>query len=165
MENEILKIGNELLKAIAEPMIAFDESLIILANKMYTMIKTYQGVGLAAPQIGISKRLIVYGSENNKRYPNTGDIPFNALVNPVILSYSPEQEEFFEGCLSTPNIRGSVKRSISIAGYAQDLTGKIVTFEEKGFLARIIQHEVDHLNGISFLQRINDNSRIVYSSN
>lgn len=162
---EILRIGNEQLKTIASPVLEFDENLIHLVNKMYTLLKKYQGVGLAAPQLGIAKRILVYGVENNKRYPDAANIPLNALINPIILEYSSQQDELFEGCLSVPNIRGPVQRSVTISGYAQDLTGKIVPFQHDGFLARIIQHELDHLNGIIFLQRIQDNSRIIYSKN
>lgn len=163
MENEILKIGDQLLTRIAVPVIHFDENLLVLVNKMYSLMQKYHGVGLAAPQIGISQRILVYGTTSKLQQPNTHDIPCNVLINPVILQYSNEQEELFEGCLSVPNLRGSVNRSISIAGYAQDLAGKIVMFEEQGLLARIIQHEIDHLNGILFLQRMHDLSKIVYS--
>ena len=163
MENEILKIGEDLLKVIALPVVNFDENLLLLVNKMYSLMQKYYGVGLAAPQIGISQRILVYGTTSNVGYPNTPDIPCNVLINPVILQYSNKQEELLEGCLSVPNIRGPVNRSISIAGYAQDLTGKIIIFEEQGFLARIIQHEIDHLNGISFLQRIHDFSKVVFA--
>jgi peptide deformylase len=162
---EILRIGDEQLKTIASPVLEFDENLIHLVNKMYNLLKKYQGVGLAAPQLGIAKRILVYGVENNKRYPDAPNIPLNALINPIVLEYSSQQDELFEGCLSVPNIRGPVQRSVTISGYAQDLTGKIVPFQHDGFLARIIQHELDHLNGIIFLQRIQDNSRIVYSKN
>jgi peptide deformylase len=165
MENEILKIGEPLLKTIATPVIEFNDHLKVLVNNLYTLLTKYQGAGLAASQLGITKRVLVYGLENNPRYPGIAKIPFNTLINPVILHYSEEQEEFFEGCLSIPNIRGPVLRSSSIAGYAQDLTGTIVPFESSGFLSRIIQHEVDHLNGIMFLQRVKDNSRIIYTNN
>jgi peptide deformylase len=165
METETLKLGDKKLKEIAQPVIDFNKELVALIDQMYFLLKKYHGVGLAAPQIGISKRIIVYGLENNSRYPNIENVPFNALINPVILYYSEKQDEFFEGCLSIPNVRGPVERSTYITGYAQDQSGNIINFQEGDFIARIIQHEVDHLNGINFLQRIKDNSRIIYSAN
>lgn len=154
---EIILAGNPILKKISDPIEDFSDPLLEqLIIDLFDNMKAHQGAGLAAPQIGISKRVIVYGFTHNPRYPKEKPIPDTVLINPEIIEFSPETEEYYEGCLSLTNLRGLVARSKSIVYKARLPSGKAIKKEACGFEARIIQHEIDHLDGILFPSRMKD---------
>lgn len=159
----IVKIGDPLLKQKAKEISQFStKELNEFIEYLFFNMKSYNGVGLAAPQIGESKRIIVYGFDHNPRYPNEKPVPITVLINPEILSFSEGTEDYYEGCLSVPNIRGLVSRSASIRYRAYTMDGETIEKEAKGFEARIIQHEVDHLDGIVFPMKMTDISSLMY---
>ena len=160
----IIKIGDHLLKQRASPITDFGSNeLSQLIDQLFSHMRHYNGVGIAAPQIGISKHIFVYGFEKNSRYPDQQPVPENALLNTEILFYSEETIEIYEGCLSVPNIRGLVPRFSTIKYRANTPTGEVIEKTASGFEARIIQHEVDHLEGKVFPMRMKDISTLLYS--
>jgi peptide deformylase len=147
MSYNLVYYGNETLAAVAEPVDNIDGTIASLIDDMFKIMHREIGIGLAAPQIDLGKRVIVV---------DTGEGPGTkmALVNPVIKEKSESTEPFDEGCLSLPGINADVTRpsSILISGFNRD--GKEVEFEADGLIARVLQHEVDHLDGIVFVDRI-----------
>lgn len=153
----VIKMGEPCLASKAKPVIDFesDELQTNVANMIDTM-RSYHGVGLAAPQIALSKQIIVLEVADNVRYPQAQAIELDILINPEILELSEQQEAGWEGCLSLPGMRGRVTRSVSITYQALNLAGEPVKKTVSGFHARIIQHEIDHLNGILYPQRLDN---------
>lgn len=133
--------GYEVLKAIAEPISSVDTSIHDLINEMADIMYCAHGVGLAAPQVARSLRLLVYDSGDGLK----------ALINPEIFKSKGEQYEPEEGCLSIPGLRGVVKRAKEISVKALDSEGRPIRFRAIDFEARVIQHEIDHLNGVLFI--------------
>lgn len=156
----ILKMGNPKLFATAENVInpQSEEIKIILQNMLDTM-QYFHGVGIAAPQIGISKRIIIYSVNNNPRYPEATPIPLTVLINPEFVVVGEDKILGWEGCLSVPNLRGEVERYHTIRATGLNEHGQPVDKIVSAFESRIIQHECDHLNGTLFLTRISDFSR------
>ena len=155
--------GNESLKKASEPVTVFDRELVELAEYMIRAMHVLNGIGLAAVQIGVHKRLIVIDVPQSSmgNPPTPGEIQLLpqmplALVNPEIIGFGEETEPYDEGCLSVPEIYASVIRPRLIKVRAQDLTGASFDFECGGLLARCIQHEVDHLDGKVFVDRVSD---------
>lgn len=132
-----------------------NELATLLKDMHDTMIKE-QGVGIAAPQIGVYKRVIMFGFKENKRYPKEEAVPFTILINPSYEPLSDEKEEEWEGCLSVPGLRGLVSRYKKIRYTGYDPEGNVITREADGFHARVVQHECDHINGFLYPQRMND---------
>lgn len=122
----------------------------------------YHGVGLAAPQVHAPLRVAVIEIASNPRYPEAPSHPLTVLINPKILSLSTEMEEEFEGCLSLPDLRGRLPRAVKIVIEAADEKGETRKITAAGFLARAIQHEIDHLDGKVFLDRMTDFSSLAY---
>lgn len=163
---KLLKIGHPILKTQSLPIVDFNAvRLDELIKELSLTMKERGGVGIAAPQIGELKRVFIYEVDANPRYPNQAPIPYTVIINPEIINYSADEDDFYEGCLSVPNLRGLVPRSTEIKIRAQNLNGSTYEKKVKGFEARIIQHETDHLNGILFLSRVRDISSLVYSEN
>ncbi len=133
-----------------------------LVDDMIETMHEYHGVGLAAPQVHESKRLLVVEVKPNPRYPEVGVVPLTVLFNVHINDFSKETEEDWEGCLSIPGLRGIVPRATAIELQALDRNGKEVSFKASGFFARVLQHEVDHLDGILFPERIRDLSTLAF---
>ncbi len=134
-----------------------------LIDDMAETMRDSDGVGLAAPQVNVPKRIILVEVRSmNPRYPDRAEIPLVALINPQIAPLSDETESGWEGCLSIPDLRGVVPRFRRISVRALDRHGKPVEFEAEDFFARVIQHEVDHLNGIVFLDRMKDFSTLTH---
>ncbi|MBN9288905.1 MAG: peptide deformylase [Gammaproteobacteria bacterium 39-13] len=129
-----------------------------LIEELFATMQARQGVGLAAPQINVPLRVLVYGFEMNARYPDQAPVPRTLMVNPKIIHASEEKVYLYEGCLSLPEIRGLVPRHEWIEVEAQDKQGKIFQNRYQGFEARIIQHEIDHLEGKLYPERM-DNMR------
>jgi peptide deformylase len=153
----VLKMGDPLLRQIASPVprLATPELHALVADMDDTM-RAQNGAGIAAPQIGVSLRVVIFELKDNPRYPHITAVPYTVLVNPSVTPLGPEQEEGWEGCLSVPGLRGLVPRyrRVRYQGFAPDGTPIDRTVE--GFHARVVQHEVDHLDGILFPQRIRD---------
>ena len=125
-----------------------------LAAAMYATMSERNGVGIAAPQVYVSKRVIIVASRANPRYPNAPDMNAVVMINPEILEFSQATTLGEEGCLSVPNERGQVQRAQSIKVLYHTLTGEVMESTFEGFPARIVQHEIDHLNGILFVDRL-----------
>jgi peptide deformylase len=123
------------------------------------MIETMEaanGAGLAAVQIGVSQRVVIFGVERNPRYPDAEAVAFTVLVNPEIVALDSERETGWEGCLSVPGMRGLVPRFSRIRYRGRDEAGRAIDRTASGFHARVVQHECDHLDGILYPQRIED---------
>ena len=128
--------------------------LMQLASAMIATMLERSGVGIAAPQVYISKRVIIVASRPNLRYPDAPEMDAVVMVNPEILEFSQATTLGEEGCLSVPNERGQVQRAQSIKVLYHTLTGEVMESTFEGFPARIVQHEIDHLNGILFADRL-----------
>ena len=131
-------------------------------DDMVDTMREYEGVGLAAPQVHVSKQVAVIEVADNRRYPDEGPIPLTVLVNPKLLSASKRQLEDWEGCLSVNEFRGKVPRAESLEVEAYNRKGERVRFQAHGFFARVIQHECDHLVGKVFLDRMPNLSTLTH---
>jgi len=155
----ILKMGEPLLLQtaiqVSPEAIASSEIQEIIQDLLDTM-KDANGAGLAAPQIGISLQIVVFGFEKNVRYPNEAPIPQTILINPIITPLSTELESGWEGCLSVPGLRGLVPRFQNIRYQGLDNHGHLVDRTVSGFHARVVQHECDHLFGKLYPMQIGD---------
>ena len=154
----IAQRGEAILKLQAAPVAQSEfnsEWLLQLAAALQTTMLERHGVGIAAPQVYISKRIIIVASRPNPRYPDAPEMDAVVMVNPEILELSPNTCLGEEGCLSVPNERGEVERAYSIRVRYQSLYGEVIETAFEGFPARIVQHEVDHLNGVLFVERLN----------
>jgi peptide deformylase len=157
MIRPVLRMGNPLLLERSLPVERFGTSeLAELLQDMRDTMAHLNGAGLAAPQIGVRLRLVIFGVASNPRYPGIEPVPDTVLINPVLTPLSDEEEEGWEGCLSVPGMRGWVPRvrRLRYAGY--DESGKFFERSVEGFHARVVQHEVDHLDGILYPRRIRD---------
>jgi peptide deformylase len=153
----VLKMGNPLLLQVARPVTAFDTAeLDQLIADMFDTMAAESGAGLAAPQIGVSQRVVIFGVARNLRYPDAEEVPTTVLINPVIEPLGPEVEEDWEGCLSVPGLRGRVPRHARVRYSGFDQRGQPIEREVSGFHARVVQHECDHLDGILYPRRIRD---------
>ena len=157
MIREILKMGDPRLLRVARPVddVQGPELREIIAD-MYETMAAADGVGLAAPQIGVDLRLMIFGFEANPRYPEEKPVPVTTLINPWIEVLTDEKEDGWEGCLSVPGMRGLVPRATHIryGGTLDD--GTSIERDARSFHARLFQHEFDHLNGVLYPQRIQD---------
>lgn len=156
MIRDIMRMGEAVLLRVADPVDQFGGEIRDLAGDMFETMDTAGGVGLAAPQIALSRRAIVFGFDSSERYPDAPAVPRTALVNPVIEPLSEEIEDGWEGCLSIPGLRAMIPRWKYIRYSGYDIHGKRIEREAEGFHARVVQHEVDHLNGILYPSRIRD---------
>ena len=147
---EILKLGNPVLRSRCAPIEMFDDALSTLAEDMLETMRDAPGVGLAAPQVGRPIRLFVF---------DDGDGSSGAVCNPVIVWRSEETNEAEEGCLSIPGTYFPVVRATTVRVEAADRKGVPVSLDAEGFLARIFQHEIDHLDGIMFIDRLSPELR------
>ena len=127
-----------------------------LIRDMQDTMASLEGAGLAAPQIGVSLQVVIFGVKKNKRYPNAEEVPFTVLINPKITPLTKELEEDWEGCLSVPGMRGMVPRFTSLRYQGLDQQGNTIDRSVDGFHARVVQHECDHLLGILYPMRITD---------
>lgn len=142
-DDPIVKYGDPVLRAVCSPVDEVGEEMPEFVERMAEIMHEAKGVGLAAPQLGISKRIIVY---------DVGE-GLVAMINPKIVRQSGEQIEPAEGCLSIPGLRGVVKRASDVTVKALDQHGKPMRLKAEGYEARVIQHEVDHLDGVLFIDR------------
>jgi peptide deformylase len=162
---ETLKMGHPLLNQVARPVEHFNtQELDALIQDMLDTMAALNGAGLAAPQIGVSLRVVIFGVEANPRYPEVEAVPMTVLINPQITVLDQRQEEAWEGCLSVPGMRGLVPRYVRIRYQGFDQYGKPIDREATDFHARVVQHEVDHLDGILYPRRISDLRNFGYES-
>ena len=153
----VLKMGNPALYERSEVIDAFDTpELHGLIQDMKDTMAHLNGAGLAAPQIGVLKRVVIFGFETNQRYPQAGSVPFTVLINPTITHLDESMEEGIEGCLSVPGLSGSVPRYVNIRYTGYDEYGEAIDRTVSDFHARVVQHECDHLDGVLYPSRIND---------
>ncbi len=152
----VLKMGEPLLAAVAAPVERFDAELASLVADMNDTMRALNGAGLAAPQIGVSLRVVVFEVTVNPRYAHVSPVPYTVLVNPELTPLGHEQEEGWEGCLSVPGLRGLVPRFRRLRYRGFDAQAAPIDRTVEGFHARVVQHEVDHLDGILYPQRIRD---------
>lgn len=153
----VLKMGEPLLWQVAQPVRDFsDPSLKMLVADMFDTMAALNGAGLAAPQIGDSRRVVIFGVQANPRYPEAETVPTTVLINPEITILAPETDDGWEGCLSVPGLRGVVSRYTHLHYRGTDVDGRLFEREARGFHARVVQHECDHLDGILYPMRIRD---------
>ncbi|WP_366141853.1 peptide deformylase [Propionivibrio sp.] len=153
-------MGDPRLFELARPVGAFNtpELHALIADMEETMHRL-DGAGLAAPQIGVGLRVVIFGFDDNSRYPDADSIPYTVLINPVLTPLSEVVEEDWEGCLSLPGLRGSVPRWRHLHYVGFDPLGQPIERSVEGFHARVVQHECDHLDGILYPMRIKDFTR------
>ena len=162
---EILKMGDPRLLRQAQPVTAFDTpELRALVVDLTDTMRAANGAGLAAPQIGVDRQVVLFGFDRNLRYPDAPPVPRTVLVNPVITPLGDTMEEGWEGCLSVPGLRGVVPRWARIRYQGFDAEGRPIDREAEGFHARVVQHECDHLFGTLFPMRVRDFSRFGFTS-
>ena len=154
---KVIKMGHPLLLQTAKNVEHFNTpELHNLLIDMKDTMSDLNGAGLAAPQIAVSLRIVIFGVNANARYPDAEPVPETILINPEISILDEEKEPDWEGCLSIPHMRGLVPRYKSIKYRGYDENGVIIERVASGFHARVVQHEVDHLDGILYPQRIED---------
>jgi peptide deformylase len=152
----VLRMGEPLLRAVAAPVTRFDEELASLVADMDDTMRASSGAGIAAPQIGVGLRVVIFELKDNARYPHLTPVPYTVLVNPQLTPLGTEEDEGWEGCLSVPGMRGLVPRLRRLRYRGFDAQGSPIDRTVEGFHARVVQHEVDHLDGILFPQRVRD---------
>jgi peptide deformylase len=157
MIRPVLKMGDPLLLEVARPVEKFDTpELRALLVDMHDTMAALNGAGLAAPQIGVSLQVVIFGVERNPRYPQAEEVPYTVLINPKLDPIGEHLEEGWEGCLSVPGMRGLVPRYKRLRYRGRDAVGAPIDRTVSDFHARVVQHEVDHLNGILYPMRIRD---------
>ena len=163
---EILKMGDPRLLRTAQPVpreLLGSKELEELIADMFETMHAYEGVGLAAPQIGVDLQLVLFGFETNERYPDASAVPQTVILNPVITPVGDEQEDGWEGCLSVPGLRGKVPRWLKIRYQGIDPEGNEIDRIADDFHARVVQHECDHLQGTLYPMRIKDFTQFGYT--
>ncbi len=162
--HKILKMGDPRLLRIAPPVTEFDtDALHLLIADMFDTMRSVNGAGLAAPQIGVDLQLVIFGTDApNPRYPDAPLIPRTVLLNPVITPIGEEIEDGWEGCLSVPGLRGVVPRFAKLHYTGFDPYGDPIDRTVDGFHARVVQHECDHLIGKLYPMRMTDFSQFGY---
>jgi len=152
MKFKIVTLGNDVLREQSKKVEKFDDALKEFVDNMFETLRVSNGIGLAAPQVGVSKKLFIVLLEDEEEY---------VFVNPEIIETSADLVPYEEGCLSVPGVFSDVERPSKVTVYAQDIKGKNFKIEAAGILARVIQHENDHLNGKLFIDRVNEEKREV----
>ena len=164
MIREVLRMGDPRLWQKSVPVARFNtEELNELLEDMRDTMAHLNGAGLAAPQIGVGLRVVIFGVHANPRYPDAEEVPDTVLINPVLEPLSAEVEEGWEGCLSVPGMRGWVPRWRTLRYRGFDQKGNLFEREVNGFHARVVQHECDHLDGILYPMRIRDFTRFGFN--
>ena len=153
----VLRMGDARLLEPARPVFVFDTAPLhaLIADLEDTMAHL-DGAGLAAPQIGVGLRVVIFGFDDNQRYPDADSVPYTVLINPTLTPLSDELETGWEGCLSLPGLRGLVPRWRHLRYTGFDPYGRVIDREVEGFHARVVQHECDHLDGVLYPMRMPD---------
>lgn len=160
MIRPVLRMGDPRLWQRARPVEQFaTPALRALVADMEETMRHLDGAGLAAPQIGVGLRVVIFGFAHNARYPDADEVPYTVLVNPTLTPLSEETEDGWEGCLSVPGLRGVVPRWRRLRYTGFDAAGNPIDRSVEGFHARVVQHECDHLDGILYPMRMRDMSR------
>jgi len=164
---KVAQLGHPVLREKAEP-VAPDKigspEIQALIDDMIDTRDEYSGAGLAAPQVHVPLGIIVIGTGANLRYPRNGDMPIEVMINPKITEFSEQMEEDWEGCLSLTELWGMVKRSVAVTVTGFDREGENVEIKVEGFAARVFQHEIDHLHGKVFVDRMSDMKSLSFAS-
>jgi len=164
---KVARLGHPVLRRAADPVppeaLGTADTQRLIDDMIETMAE-YDGVGLAAPQVHVSQRLVIYGVAANPRYPDAPPIPLTVLVNPRITPVGDEQEQDWEGCLSIPDLRGRVPRWACLRVEAQGRDGETLRYTAEGFHARILQHELDHLDGKVYVDRMGSMESLAFLS-
>jgi peptide deformylase len=161
---EVLRMGHPVLREKSKPVEEFGTpELRELLQDMKDTMAARSGAGIAAPQIGVGQRVVIFGVDHNPRYPDAEPVPFTVLVNPKIVLLTREIEEDWEGCLSVPGMRGVVPRYTKLRYSGFDIEGNPFERVAEGFHARVVQHECDHLDGILYPQRMTDLSKFGFN--
>ena len=164
MIRDVLRMGDpRLLERSREVREVATPALAALLDDMRDTMRAQNGAGLAAPQIGVGLRVVIFGVDGNPRYPDAESVPYTELINPVLTPLSDEIEDGLEGCLSIPGFRGVVPRYLHLRYRGLDPAGHVVERDVAGFHARVVQHECDHLDGILYPMRIRDFSRFGFT--
>jgi peptide deformylase len=164
MIRPVLRMGDPRLLEVSAPVAKFaTPELRELLQDMRDTMAHLNGAGLAAPQIGVLQRVVIFGVTSNPRYPDIEPVPDTVLINPVLTPLSDVEEEGWEGCLSVPGMRGWVPRFRRLRYRGFDENGKAFEREAQAFHARVVQHEVDHLDGILYPRRIRDLTRFGFN--
>ena len=154
---KVLKMGDPILLQVAAPVANFDSpALHELLSDMRDTMAALSGAGIAAPQIGVSQQVVIFGIDHNPRYPDAEAVPFTVLINPTLEFIGDELEDGWEGCLSVPGMRGIVPRYKQLRYRGFDEKGQVIDRTVNDFHARVVQHECDHLIGILYPMRIKD---------
>ncbi len=164
MIRDILRMGDPRLFERSSPVTALGTPALhaLLADMRETMAAA-SGAGLAAPQIGVPLRVVIFGVEANPRYPDAEPVPYTELVNPVITILGDDEEDGWEGCLSVPGLRGVVPRFTTLRYEGFDPVGNPIRREVTGFHARVVQHECDHLDGVLYPMRMRNFRQFGYT--
>lgn len=153
----VSRMGNEQLGTPSLSVTEFGtKELYDLLEDMKDTMKEQRGVGIAAPQIAVNLRVVIFGFERNERYPKEEPVPFTVLINPTMEILSEEIVEDWEGCLSVPGMRALVPRYRKIKYSGYDAEGQFFSRKVKDFHARVVQHECDHIDGVLYPQRVKD---------
>jgi peptide deformylase len=161
----VLRMGDPRLLAEALPVEKFDTpELHALIRDMHDTMQALDGAGLAAPQIGVGLRVVIFGVAGNPRYPDAEEVPQTVLINPQLAQIDNAMEDGWEGCLSVPGMRGLVPRFLRLKYRGHDQFGKVIERTAEGFHARVVQHECDHLDGILYPMRIRDLRQFGFSA-
>ena len=164
MIRPVLRMGDARLLRVAEPVRRFGSpELRALIADMFDTMRALSGAGLAAPQIGVNLRVVIFGGQSNPRYPHAEAVPVTVLANPRIVPTSPHKEGGWEGCLSVPGMRGWVPRHTELRYGGYDIDGNPIERHASGFHARVVQHECDHLDGVLYPSRIEDFTRFGFT--
>lgn len=164
MIHDVLRMGDPRLLRVAQPVTDLSSpDLRVLVDDLFDTMRSLNGAGLAAPQIGVDLRVVIFGFGSNPRYPQAAAVPETVLINPELTPLDDELEEGWEGCLSVPGLRGVVPRfkRLRYRGFALD--GSLVDRSVDGFHARVVQHECDHLDGILYPMRVKDFTRFGFA--
>ena len=147
---DIVKIGDEVLREKCKPVTEFDSALHMLLDAMYETLENADGIGLAAPQVGVDKRFFIVSLPDGTK---------KEFINPEITGYSVEKNPYDEGCLSVPGVYHEVVRPSKVVVTAKDADGVEFTMKASGLMARVIQHEYDHLDGVLFVDRLSEDEK------
>jgi peptide deformylase len=164
MIRDVLRMGDpRLLERSREVAETRSAPIAALLEDMRDTMRAHNGAGLAAPQIGVGLRVVIFGVERNPRYPDVEPVPYTELINPVLAPLSDEMEDGWEGCLSVPGLRGVVPRYRRMRYRGFDPAGNVIERDVDGFHARVVQHECDHLDGVLYPMRVRDFTRFGFT--
>jgi peptide deformylase len=160
----ILRMGDPRLLQVSAPVREFGTpELLELIGDMHATMQAANGAGLAAPQIGVLQRVVIFGGGETPRYPDADAVPYTVLINPKLKPLRGGKDEDWEGCLSVPGMRGLVPRYRRLRYRGTDQWGQAIDRTVAGFHARVVQHEVDHLDGVLYPTRIKDLRKFGFS--